>query len=73
MSSFKLTTFVIISLFACNAGAELVTVAVASNFTSTMNDIVLEFEKSTAHKVKLVSGSSGKIFTQINNGAPLLI
>lgn len=73
MSSLKLTTFIIISLFAGNAGAESVTVAVASNFTSTMNDIVLEFEKSTAHKVKLVSGSSGKIFTQINNGAPFQV
>jgi molybdate transport system substrate-binding protein len=61
------------SLFGRDVCAESVTVAVASNFTSAMNDIVLEFEKNTAHQVKLVSGSSGKIFTQINNGAPFQV
>ncbi len=50
--------------------AEPVTAAVASNFLSTFKKIVYEFEKSTGSKVHIVSGSTGKLFTQIVHGAP---
>lgn len=50
--------------------AETTIVAVASDFTKPMTEIVAEFEKSTGHSAKLSFGSSGKSFAQIQNGAP---
>jgi len=47
-----------------------VQVAVASNFAGPMRDIAAEFSESFAHRVTLSSGSSGKFFAQIMNGAP---
>lgn len=45
-------------------------VAVASNFAITMKSVAAKFEANTGHSVVLISGSSGKHFAQINNGAP---
>jgi molybdate transport system substrate-binding protein len=47
-----------------------VRVAVASNFAEAMTDIAQRFEASTGHNVKLSSGSTGKHYAQIRNGAP---
>ncbi len=55
------------------ANAEVVDVAVASNFTAAMKDIVAEFEKTSDHQVRLSFGSSGKFFAQIVNGAPFQV
>jgi len=52
------------------AHAEQITIAVASNFTAAMRDIVAEFEESSGHQVKVSFGSSGKFYAQIKNGAP---
>ena len=52
------------------ASAETVTVAVASNFAGTARDIAAAFESSQGHEVRLVPGSSGKLYAQIVNGAP---
>jgi molybdenum ABC transporter, periplasmic molybdate-binding protein len=53
-----------------STSAETIKIAVAANFTSTMNELVAEFEKSSGHKVDLSSASTGKIYAQIVNGAP---
>jgi molybdate transport system substrate-binding protein len=50
--------------------AEPVHVAVAANFTAAMKDIAAQFEQNTGHKVVLSFGSSGKLFAQIQHGAP---
>jgi len=55
--------------------ADEIKVAVASNFYPAMKEIVLQFESnqfqsSENHKIVLISGSSGKHFAQIINGAP---
>ncbi len=50
--------------------ADEVNVAVASNFTAAINTITTRFEAQTAHKVTLISGSTGKHYAQIKNGAP---
>lgn len=50
--------------------ADVVHVAVASNFTAAMKDIAAQFEKDSEHTVILSFGSSGKFFAQIQNGAP---
>ncbi len=53
------------------ATAEDIRVAVASNFTNTMAAIAVPFEQTTGHRVTVVSGSTGKHYAQIRNGAPL--
>ncbi len=50
--------------------AEEVRVAVAANFLSTLNEIVTTFEQDTGHVATVSSGSSGKLYAQIKNGAP---
>ncbi len=59
-------------LFLVNAVsyAETTLIAVASDFTKPMTEIVVEFEKATGHSAKLSFGSSGKAFAQIQNDAP---
>ena len=50
--------------------AETVLVAVASNFTKPMTEIAEAFKKDSGHTAKLSFGSSGKIVSQLENGAP---
>ena len=52
------------------ARAETVTVAVASNFSAPLARIGESFEASTGHELRLVSGSTGRLYAQIVNGAP---
>lgn len=59
-------------LLACArlAGAGQVTVAVAANFAAPMQKIAAAFERDTGHKAVLALGATGKLHTQIRNGAP---
>jgi molybdate transport system substrate-binding protein len=50
--------------------AEEVRVAVAANFTSTLQEIALQFEREQGHTILISSGSSGKFYAQIKHGAP---
>ena len=50
--------------------ADTIKVAVASNFIQPIRLIAKQFQKETGHSIVLVSGSSGKHFAQIMNGAP---
>ena len=52
------------------AAAEEITIAVASNFTGAMNELVAEFQQQSGHEVRVAYGSSGRFFAQIKNGAP---
>ena len=66
--------FILLVLLASGfSHADEVSVAVASNFSAAMSEIVTEFEKSSEHKVKLSSGSSGKFYAQIKHGAPFQV
>ena len=56
--------------FSASASAEEVRVAVATNFLATAKEIISHFEQDTAHVAVLSSGSSGKLYVQIKNGAP---
>jgi molybdate transport system substrate-binding protein len=59
------------ALAACaSAQAETVTVAVASNFSVPLALIGPDFERSTGHELRIVSGSTGRLYAQIVNGAP---
>jgi molybdate transport system substrate-binding protein len=45
-------------------------IAVASNFATTMQEVSDLFEARTGHEILLSSGSTGKHYAQIRNGAP---
>jgi len=50
--------------------AQEVTVAAAADLQFAMQDVAARFEKETGKTVKLIYGSSGNFFQQIQNGAP---
>ncbi len=52
------------------SAAEPLTVAVASNFLSAAEELGDEFAAVTGTAVRLSSGSTGKLYAQIQNGAP---
>ena len=47
-----------------------VKVAVASNFLGPLKEIAARFEKASGHRAIVISGSTGKLYAQIKNGAP---
>ena len=59
-------------LFAMTASAqpEELLVAVAANFSSTLERIAQRFERQTGHQLTLVNGATGRHYAQIVNGAP---
>jgi molybdate transport system substrate-binding protein len=57
-------------LFPSAVPADEVKAAVAANFTAAMKEIAAGFERATAHSALLSFGSTGKLYTQIVNGAP---
>ena len=68
------TLFALLLLAACTlAQAAQVQVAVASNFAAPMQKIAAAFENETRHKAVVSFGSTGKLATQIRNGAPFEI
>jgi molybdate transport system substrate-binding protein len=63
--------FMVFFHMSVSAGAaEEVRVAVATNFLTTLNEIITSFKTATGHTVVVSSGSSGKLYAQIQNGAP---
>lgn len=69
---FQRSFFAIIALSVLSSvcSAQTVHVAVAANFTQAMNQIVTQFESMSGHDVVVSLGSSGKLFAQIQHGAP---
>jgi len=53
--------------------ADELKVAVAANFTDVTRDLIPLFEQATGHRVKASFGSTGKLFAQIENGAPFQV
>lgn len=53
--------------------ADQVNVAVAANFTAPMKEIAAAFAEATGHQAVLSFGSTGKLYTQIVNGAPFVV
>ena len=52
------------------AGAESIRLAVASNFSVAINDLIQKFEQSSGHQLTIALGSTGKHYAQIHHGAP---
>jgi len=52
------------------SSAQEITVAAAADLQSAMQEVVARFQKDTGKTVKVIYGSSGNFFQQIQNGAP---
>jgi len=52
------------------AAAEEVRIAVATNFLTTLKEIVANFKQDSGQGAVVSSGSTGKLYVQIRNGAP---
>lgn len=65
-----LASLIVTGVINLAALAEEVHVAVAANFTKPMEQLKREFEKISPHTVIISFGSSGKLYSQIKNGAP---
>jgi molybdate transport system substrate-binding protein len=50
--------------------AQEITVAAAADLQSAMQEVATRFQKETGKTVKVIYGSSGNFFQQIQNGAP---
>ena len=63
--------YYILVVWTCTTvAADKLTVAVATNFLTTAEDLIEKFEEESDAKVTLVTGSSGQLFAQAKNGAP---
>ena len=50
--------------------AEEALVAVATNFAAVIETLETDFERSSGHRLTVTTGSTGKLYAQIVNGAP---
>ena len=70
----RLVMLALVAFFIADGGnsahAERVQVAVAANFKSTLDQLETEFERQTGHDLQASSGSTGKLYAQIRQGAP---
>jgi molybdate transport system substrate-binding protein len=57
-------------LVALSARAEELNIAVAANFSGTLQKLAPMFEQASGDKLLMSSGSSGQFYTQIREGAP---
>jgi len=62
-----------LSLAAQSVWSAQVQVAVAANFSSTMQAIAQAFEHESGHQTRVITGATGKFYAQIKNGAPFEI
>lgn len=67
---FAISAVLAISFFCNLAAAGEVSVAVAANFTDAAQQIAQRFQETTGHSAKISYGSTGKLYAQIQNGAP---
>ena len=53
--------------------AEVINIAVAANFTDATRSLVSHFEQHTGHEIRVSFGSTGKLYSQIEHGAPYVL
>ncbi|MGA9041059.1 MAG: molybdate ABC transporter substrate-binding protein [Terriglobales bacterium] len=66
----NLIAAILFILFVSVCSAQEITVAAAADLQFAMQDITARFQKETGKTVKVIYGSSGNFFQQIQNGAP---
>jgi molybdate transport system substrate-binding protein len=77
MNNKRLKKYPLLRVFFCfmvlisgNVSAEKLNVAVASNFSLAFKKLSTDFEVLTGHQLVISSASTGKLFAQIQHGAP---
>jgi len=60
----------VLVLFGPAAFAEALTIAVASNFTRPAQALAAHYEETSGNPVRITTASTGKLYAQIENGAP---
>ena len=66
----KIFPVLLLCLLSFKAFADTVVVAAAANLQFVLEELKTEFTQETGTSVNSVIGSSGKLTTQIENGAP---
>ncbi|MEM8985542.1 MAG: molybdate ABC transporter substrate-binding protein, partial [Pseudomonadota bacterium] len=70
MTRFCAFALFVLALAPGPACADAARIAVAANFRTVLAALQPVFEEETAHDITVVSGSTGKLYAQIVNGAP---
>ena len=69
--SFRRTiTAIILATISTPAFAERVLIAVAANFAGAASEIARTFSQKTGNDVQITTGATGKLYSQISEGAP---
>jgi len=66
----KIAALILIFFLAVPSHGQEITVAAAVDLRSALDEIISDFQTETSVHVKVVYGSSGNLFQQIQNGAP---
>ena len=66
----RLALLCLLLMFGTGAHAADVRIAVAANFTDTTRELIAAFAETTGLEAIASYGSTGKLYAQINNGAP---
>jgi molybdate transport system substrate-binding protein len=69
MRALRLLPLVLFLMIMSTTEAAEVRVAVAANFAATLHTLAEDFSSRTGHRVMVSSGSTGKHYAQIRNGA----
>ena len=70
MNFYRYILFLLLLSAGCSKPSDKIIVATAANVQYVMQDIKKEFEKETGKPIEIVVSSSGKLTTQIREGAP---
>jgi molybdate transport system substrate-binding protein len=65
-----LSVLIVVIVLSLTSAAQEMTVAAAADLHSAMEEIAAQFQRQNAAKIKVVYGSSGNFYQQIQNGAP---
>jgi molybdate transport system substrate-binding protein len=66
----KIAAFILTLILAVPSHGQEITIAAAADLRSALNEITSHFQSQTGIRMKVVYGSSGNLFQQIQNGAP---
>ena len=66
----KIAGFMLFLILGAGSQAQEITIAAAADLRSALDEISSRFQAETGMHVKVVYGSSGNLFQQIQNGAP---